>query len=92
MDTTMQGNGKGALFGVIVIILLLVAGGLYLGFKNTAQQELITPQDTATTTTDTSIGNTSLDQTSAAIEADLNNPDLQTIDEDVADINAAIAQ
>lgn len=83
-----NGNGKGALFGVIVIILILVAGGLYLGFKNTTPEETILPQETATTTVET----VSLDQTSAAIEADLNNVDLQTIDEDVADVGAAIAQ
>ena len=82
-----NGNGKGALFGVIVVILILVAGGLYLGFKNTTPEEVVLPQETATTTE-----TVSLDQTSAAIEADLNNVDLQTIDEDVADVGAAIAQ
>ncbi len=83
-----NGNGKGALFGVIVIILLLVAGGLYLGFKNTAPQEQVIPQNATPTTVETS----SFDQTSATIEADLNNSDFQTIDEDVADVSAALAQ
>jgi len=89
MDNTTEGNGKGALFGVIVIIILLVAGGLYLGFKNTAQQQVPAAEDTASTTTLTE--SAAFDATSAAIEADLNNPELQTLDEDAADVNAAIA-
>lgn len=84
MDNNGNGGGKGALFGVIVIILLLVAGGLYLGFRNTAPQQ---PVETATTTSTVN----SSDQTSALIEADLNNPDLQTLDDDAADVNAALA-
>jgi len=89
MDNNGNGGGKGALFGVIVIILLLIAGGLYLGFKNTTPQEPVVSTETPETSATT---NTSLDQTSDAIEADLNNPDLQTLDDDAADVNAALAQ
>lgn len=84
-----NGGGKGALFGVIIIIILLIAGGLYLGFRNT-QSGAVPTSTTATTTVATTTYSGAMDQT-AAIEAGLSDSSLESLDDDAADINAALA-
>ncbi len=73
-----ESSSKGALIGAIIVILLLVAGGIYVAVMKPTTEEP-TPTPTATTTTATSSDELN------TIDADLNVVDITDLDAALAD-------
>lgn len=70
-----QPKSNGALIGSIVIIVLLIIGGLYL-WKNSAKEEML-PENSNVS------GGDEIDASAAAIEAELNSMDLDSLDSEI---------
>jgi hypothetical protein len=70
-----QPKSNGALVGSIVIIVLLIIGGLYL-WKNSAKEEML-PENSNIS------GGDDIDASAAAIEAELNGMDLDSLDSEI---------
>lgn len=70
-----QPKSNGALIGSIVIIVLLIIGGLYL-WKNSAREEML-PENSNVSESD------DIDASAAAIEAELNGMDLDSLDSEI---------
>jgi len=75
-----ESSSKGALIGAIIVILLLVAGGIYVAIMKPSTE---TPEETATTTATSTVATPSDELTD--IDADIEKVDL-------TDMDAALAE
>ena len=82
MDTT-EDKSYGALFGSVVVVILLIAGGIYV-FKNNMNPKVAPPamEETATVNAvDEQTAQTDSDLSN--VEADLNSVDLDSLDKNI---------
>jgi hypothetical protein len=65
-----QQKSNGALIGSVIIIIILIIGGIYMWSKSIKQEEVL-PENNALS------GEEQIDNSAAAIEAELNGMDLE---------------
>jgi len=65
-----QQKSNGALIGSVIIIIILIIGGIYMWSKSMKQEEVL-PENNALS------GEEQIDNSAAAIEAELNGMDLE---------------
>ncbi len=75
-----ESSSKGALIGAVIVILLLVAGGIYVAVTKPSPE---TPDETATTTATTTVATPSDELVD--IDADLSAVDVTDLDAALAD-------